>query len=343
MSSSLSRWLFALLCASALAATACGRPAAETKSAGTAPAASTTAPPAPPAVSDARSNELRPEPRSVTVADAKPPAAPPPSAAELAAKERELAERQAALDAREKALRARDREKAKDSKDSRDNKDNKDEKGSEEPAVSPESEGGEMAPAEAAPEPEPAPEPSPRPLPEPVTVPAGKVMAIEMLTTVSSRTSHAGDIFRARLSGNVRDEDGQVAIPSGSEVVGEVVDAARARRIGGQARLALRFTDLILPDGTTVPIAASFLEAGKSKAGKDAAKIGGGAAAGAVLGRILDKGDGKGSAVGALLGAAVGLLVAAGTPGEEVTFAQGAAVDIQLDRPLEVRPPRETR
>jgi len=337
MSSSLSRWVSALFCASALMATGCGRPAAETKSAGTGPAATTAAPPAPPP-----SNELRPEPRSVTVAEAIPPAAPPASQAELATKERDLARRQAALDAREKALRAREREKAKDSKDSRDNKDERGAEESAAPAVespaAPESEGGEMGPAEAAPELAPAPEPSPQPLPEPVTVPAGQVMAIKMLTTVSSRISHAGDIFRARLSGSVRDDDGRVAIPAGSEVVGEVVDAARARRIGGQARLALRFTDLILPDGTTVPIAASFLQAGQSKAGNDAAKIGGGAAAGAVLGRILDKGDGKGSAVGAILGAAAGLLLAAGTPAEEVTFAKGAAVDIQLDRPLEVRP-----
>jgi type IV secretory pathway VirB10-like protein len=338
MSSSPSRWLFALFCASALMATACGRPAAETKSAGTAPAA-TTAPPAPPV---APSNELRPEPRSVTVADAKPPTTPPPSQAELATKERELAKRLAGLEAREKALRDREREKLKDSKASTDSSDNKaDERASEEPAA-PESEGAEMGAEEAEPAPAPAPEPSPAPLPEPVTVPAGKVMGIEMLTTVSSKTSHAGDLFRARLAGSVRDEDGRVAIPAGSEVVGEVVDAAPARRIGGQARLALRFTDLILPDGTTVPIAASFLQAAPSKAGKDAAKVGGGAAAGAVLGHILDKGDGRGSAVGAILGAAVGLLIAAGSHGEEVTFTQGTAVDIQLDRPLEVRP-RETR
>ena len=69
---------------------------------------------------------------------------------------------------------------------------------------------------------------------------------VEMLSTVSSQTSRAGDTFRARINGNVR-ADGRVAIPSGSEVMGEVIDAVPLRKVGGQARLALRFTDLVLP------------------------------------------------------------------------------------------------
>lgn len=192
---------------------------------------------------------------------------------------------------------------------------------------------------ELQPEPEPAPEmnpePMPEPRPEPVTVPAGTVMQIEMLTPVSSQTSHAGDTFRARISGSVRTEEGRVAVPNGSEIVGEVTEAVAPGKIGGQAKLALHFTDLVLPDGTTVPIEASFAHAGRNKTGRDAATIGGGAAGGAILGRAL--GNGKAGVIGALLGAAAGAVIASRTPGEQVVFPKGATVDIQLDSPVQVQ------
>ncbi|HEY2737146.1 MAG TPA: glycine zipper 2TM domain-containing protein, partial [Thermoanaerobaculia bacterium] len=126
-------------------------------------------------------------------------------------------------------------------------------------------------------------------------------------------------------------------IPAGSEVVGEVTEAVAPGKIGGQAKLGIHFTDLVLPDGTTVPLEASFVQSGKSKTGRDAATIGGGAAGGAILGHAIGKG-GRGSVIGAILGAVVGTVVASRTPGEQVSFTKGTAVDIKLDAPIHLQP-----
>jgi hypothetical protein len=163
-------------------------------------------------------------------------------------------------------------------------------------------------------------------------------MRVEFLKSLSSQTSEPGDIFRARVAADVTDEGGEVVIPAGSEVVGVVGEAVPLRKVGGQAKLTLRFTDLVLPSGGTVPIHASFVGEGRSETRKDAATIGGAAAGGAILGRVLSKGNrSRGAVIGAIIGAAAGTAIASRTPGEEVTIDRGTAVDLKLDDAVEVR------
>jgi hypothetical protein len=169
----------------------------------------------------------------------------------------------------------------------------------------------------------------------PATVPVGTRFEVEFTQGLASNTSSVGDTFRARLLTDVM-VDGAVAIPGGSEILGVVTDAVAARRIGGQAKLSLKFTDLVLPSGSTVPVHASFLEEGKSKTGRDAATIGGSAAGGALLGRILGRG-GRGTVLGALVGAAVGTAIASKTAGEEVVIPEGSVVKLKLDQSLDVK------
>ena len=311
-------------------------------------------------------NELRPQPQSVKVEEAPPaPAArgvqhdepraprqagetpqgdaarPLPgraaAAAGLAARERRLAQRQASLDARERQLRRRESEAAAGAGDS-----------STGAAAAPESTAAEMgtgapksagtAPGDAGPAAaSPAEPPSPQPE-VPVTVPAGAAFEVELTQELASNTSSVGQTFRSRLVSDVR-LDGMIAIPAGSEVLGVVTEAVGARRIGGHARLTVKFTDLVLPSGSTVPLRASFLEEGKSRAGRDAATIGGSTAGGALLGRILSS-SGRGTVLGALVGAAVGTAIAAKAAGEEVVIPEGSVVKLKLDAPLDVRAQR---
>lgn len=175
------------------------------------------------------------------------------------------------------------------------------------------------------------------PAPLVVNVPAGTVMEVEFLESVSSQTAEAGDIFRVRVSSDVS-SDGAVGIPAGSEIVGVVTEAVPLRKVGGQAKLALKFTDLVLPSGKTVPIQASFASQGRSETRKDAATIGGAAAGGAILGRVLSRKDrSRGAVIGAIIGAAAGVAIASKTPGEEVTIERGTRVDLKLDDGIEVR------
>ena len=318
--------LTALLCGAALFASACSKPEEENQAVSpepSVPAQIAQAEPSPvPQV-----NELQTPP-------------PPPVVTEtpaLDARERELKAREAELDARERRLREPREAPAPAPKP----------RAKPVPAPAPRTAEPEPAPAEPEPvpaapaeEPAPAPEPVPEPAPEritAVTLPAGTQLDVELTRTLASNTSRAGDAFRVRVDRDVM-EEGVVAIPAGSEILGEVTEAVPLKKIGGQARLGLRFTDLVLPSGKTVPIGASFVQSGRSETGRDAATIGGAAAGGAILGRILNKGSrSKGSVLGAIIGAAAGTAIASRTPGEEVVLPQGSVVTVKLDRPVEVR------
>jgi len=278
-----------------------------------------------------QTNELRPEQRAVEVPEETPPNTNQ-ERADLAAQQRQLDAKQADLDAREQRLRERERQS------------HAAPRAASAPKPKPQERRAEVAPA---PSPAPAPtreEPRPERREEPpplrtttVTVPAGEVLDVEFTNSLASNTSAPGDSFRARVAHDVM-ADGEVAIPAGSEILGEVTEAVPLRRVGGQARLALRFTDLVLPSGATVPIQASFVQQGRNETRKDAATIGGGAAAGAVLGRILSKGNrGKGTVIGAIIGAAAGTAIASKTPGEEVVIPSGTTVSLKLDDSVRVK------
>ena len=275
------------------------------------------APPPAPAVSteaggaDRRAAELGQNPRTVVIPPEPPPSAQSPRRESLEAREKRLAARQAELDRRERSLRQREEETAPSA-----------------PAPAPQDEAAA-----------PAPEPTPAPAPEPVTVdlPAGTTFNVELSKGLSSATSRAGETFRARITGNVT-RDGEVAIPAGSEVVGEVTQAVPLKQIGGQASLGIRFTDLVLPAGETIPIKASLLREGKNESKRAAATIGGAAAGGAILGNILSRGNrGGGSVIGALIGAVAGTAIAAHHKGQEVEIPPGTVLGLQLDQAVEVR------
>lgn len=170
---------------------------------------------------------------------------------------------------------------------------------------------------------------------DPVVFPAGTVLSVELLEPLSSETSHPGDPVRARTLEPLF-ADGRLAVPAGSRVLGQVTEVRKVKKIGGKALLALDFDRLSVPSTGTWPLAAALVLEGKSETGRDAAAIGGGAAAGAILGRaIKDRKKGKGALLGAILGAAAGAAIAAETDGEPVDLPAGARLDLVLERDLE--------
>lgn len=177
-------------------------------------------------------------------------------------------------------------------------------------------------------------------VPKPVVtdVPAGTKVHIELLETLASNRNQAGD----RVSGRVARDvvvAGSVAIPAGSEVSGLVTEAVGLKKIGGRARLGLKFTSVEPPSGSQSAIQASYLAVGKSETKKDAATIAGSAAGGAILGRILghqkDK-DARGTAIGGVVGAGVGTAIAAQTKGEEIVLHSGRVLHLTLQSPAQI-------
>ncbi|HYG60977.1 MAG TPA: glycine zipper 2TM domain-containing protein [Thermoanaerobaculia bacterium] len=266
-------------------------------------------------------------------------------AAELEARERRLEQRQAELEARERELSRRERPQRPAARPER-------------PAPAEETEvpveieetaevGETSRPVEVEPEVEADPEERavrelPRTAAASATVPTGTLMEVEVLERLASDTTRAGETFRARIVSDLRSDDGRVAVPAGSEIAGVVDEVVPLRKVGGRAKMALRFTDLVLPSGTTVPIRASLVQEGRSETKKDAATIGGATAGGAILGRILSKrGDrSRATVIGAIIGAAAGTAIASRSPGEEVVIAEGTVVDLSLDQDVEIRPRR---
>jgi type IV secretory pathway VirB10-like protein len=322
------------LCAAALLSFACG---------GGVDRSEQVPPETSPATQEAQAppvNELRPDPQSVQIQDETPPVVDPDrdESADLSARERELAARESELRARERRLREQQDQARSTSRRPAPRP------ASEEPArpaQDPVQDDEEAAPAPEPAREEPLPEPAEPPVEQPrtvnVTLPAGTTLDVEFTDSVSSNTSAPGDTFRVRVTSDLR-EDGVVAIPRGSEIVGVVTDAVPLKRVGGQARLGLKFTDLVLPSGSTVPVHASFVQQGRSETGRDAATIGGAAAGGAILGRILNKGSrSKGTVIGAIIGAVAGTAIASKTAGEEVVIMEGSVVTLRLDDSVEVR------
>lgn len=187
-------------------------------------------------------------------------------------------------------------------------------------------------------EPAPAPAPVQRREPERVTVPAGTSLTAEVTNGASSATAQIGDGVSARVAENVY-AGGELAIPAGSRLEGTVTDVQGLRRVGGQARLAVRFDNVELPNGTRAPIYATWSATGRNETRRDAATIGGSAAGGAVLGRVLgggrrrDERTAKGAAVGAIIGT---VIAARNQNGAQVALPEGSTVDLTLSDSVRV-------
>ncbi len=169
------------------------------------------------------------------------------------------------------------------------------------------------------------------------TVPAGTRLAVELASGLSSKESRVGQRVRARVVSPVV-EDGVVAIPRGSALLGEVTEAGFPRRLGGRAILAVRFTDLVLPSGATLPVQASYSQEGPNRSKRSAAIVGGTAAGGAIVGHNVNRDNrSRGTLVGALIGAAVGSAVAANTQGPPAVIPGDSVIHVRLRRSVAVR------
>jgi len=166
-----------------------------------------------------------------------------------------------------------------------------------------------------------------------VGVAAGTEFEVEILDTLSSGMSQVGDPVRGRLVGALF-ADGKRVAPAGAEVRGTITEVVPLKKFGGQPRISLMFESLAVDNGTRVSVMASHTAAGKKQAGRDAAKIGGGAAAGAVIGHQVD--DDKGKELGALIGGAIGTAVAAKT-GKELELTAGTTIIVVLEDDVQVR------
>jgi hypothetical protein len=252
-------------------------------------------------------------PIGAAAADAEAQAAAEAKAAELAAKEQELTEREAALQqqqldaeqAKQQAVAAAAQKTA-----------------ASKPAAKPAT--GTSSTAK-----------TPAPPPAPITVPVGTELAVALSQNVNTKKVLVGAPVEGTLASDLV-VGGRRAAKTGAAVHGSVTQVVSGSdKIGGVPTIGLRFDTLIAADGTTKTINASYLQQAKSETGKDTAKIVGGAAAGAIIGHQVD--DDKGTVIGGLLGAGAGAAAAQKT-GVDIKLLAGQVLTVATTSPFEVKP-----
>ena len=172
------------------------------------------------------------------------------------------------------------------------------------------------------------------PLYDDLVVAADSVIGLEIESSLTSERAQVEDQVAARVTRDVRVGD-RVAIPAGSRVLGEVTLVERGGKLRERARLGVRFTSIVLADGTRVPIETETIyREGDAPTGESAAKIGGGAVAGAILGGIL--GGGKGAAIGGAIGAGGGTAAVMAGGRNAATLPSGTPVTVRVQDPVSV-------
>jgi len=169
---------------------------------------------------------------------------------------------------------------------------------------------------------------------EELVVDTDSVIGLQIESSLSSEQARVEDEVVGRVTRDVRVGD-RVAIPAGSKAEGEVTLVERGGKVRDRARLGIRFTSIVLADGTRVPLETETIyREGSAPGSESAAKIGGGAIGGAILGGIL--GGAKGAILGGSAGAGAGTAVVLAGGRNPATLPSGTPVTVRITRPATV-------
>ena len=168
---------------------------------------------------------------------------------------------------------------------------------------------------------------------ERVVLPAGTELAILTNERIDSRDVVEGQTFSAQVNEDVRNSDGSIAIPRGSDA------SLITRRVEGNGDLTLDVQSIVVGGRRyRVNTADQELENHRDSVGANKRTgqfMGGGAVLGAVIGAIA--GGGRGAAIGAVAGAGAGAGAEIITQGKEVRVPAETVLRFRLDRPLSLR------
>jgi hypothetical protein len=182
-----------------------------------------------------------------------------------------------------------------------------------------------------------------------MTVPEGTVIPIVVTAYLNTRSSQVGDTLYADTTYPIWIQQ-RLVIPKGSTIRGTVTGVMRPGKIKGKGSLALRFDDILLPNGVKRDVVATFkgihgagdetidpksetVNAGSSK-GADVGTVVATTSQGAIIGALVDHSYGTGAAIGAGAGAAAGLATVLFTRGRDLVISPGTQFDLQLQKPL---------
>jgi hypothetical protein len=169
---------------------------------------------------------------------------------------------------------------------------------------------------------------------EELVVAADSVIGLQLESPVTSERAQVEDSVVARITRDVRVGD-RVVIPEGAKAFGEVTLVERGGKVRERARLGVRFTSIVLADGTRLPISSETIyREGDAPGRESAAKIGGGAIGGAIIGGIL--GGAKGAAIGGSIGVGAGTAAVMAGDRNHATLSAGTPLTVRIEDPIVV-------
>ena len=171
----------------------------------------------------------------------------------------------------------------------------------------------------------------------PIAIPRNTILALELITPVSTDASQRGDRIQARVI-----EPAQYA---GYIVDGHISQVRRPGKVKGVAQLQLAFDQIRSPDNRTAELHAELIEIspmggdnepqvdseggvkGRDSTKDDAAKVGAASGVGAIIGAIA--GGGKGAAIGAIIGGGAGTAGVMTQRGKDIRLERGQNLKIR--------------
>ena len=173
-----------------------------------------------------------------------------------------------------------------------------------------------------------------------ITIPEGTEFKLQLHSSVSSKTSRAGDRILTTLLDPVAVED-QDVLSKGTRIDGHIAEVKAAGRRGKGGDLSLVFDTVELPNGQKLAITGSLTEVFSSEGGGDpnvgpeGDLKGGGASRkkqAAIIAGATAVGATGGLATG-IAGAATGVALAILLPhGKQAALAAGSLIGMRLDR-----------
>jgi hypothetical protein len=169
-----------------------------------------------------------------------------------------------------------------------------------------------------------------------LAIPRNTILALELLTPLSTDASQRGDRLQARVF-----EPSQYA---GYIVEGRVAQVRRPGKVKGVAELQLAFDQIRSNDNRTATLHAELIEIspigsedpqidteggvrGQDSTKDDAAKVGAASGIGAIIGAIA--GGGKGAAIGAIIGGGAGTAGVMTQRGKDIRLERGQHLKIR--------------
>ncbi len=149
-----------------------------------------------------------------------------------------------------------------------------------------------------------------RPQVEEVIIPAGTLVPVRFLSTLSSKSNKTGETFNFQISENLF-LDNKLIIPINSEGVGEITKAKKATILSRPGKLEIEFKSLSALDGTSLSLILG--EEAEEENKRLYVAIGAG-----ILGFII-------------LSNPIGLVLGALVPGKNVKIEEGTEMFLQIE------------